>query len=98
MESDDPGTVTMVALIAAAVGTGVSAYEAMNQPKPPSAPVLPQPQATTAAAPATADTTAAAAYAQAEAIRKRAGSASTILTSPMGTTGTPSTQKVALGA
>jgi hypothetical protein len=85
-------TALIVGLGISAIGTGVTAYEAANQPAPPKAPT----QAETANQQAQASQ--AAALAQADALTKRRGMASTILTSPMGASGTASTQKATLGA
>jgi hypothetical protein len=85
-------TALIVGLGISAIGTGVTAYEAANQPTPPKAPT----QAETANQQAQASQ--AAALAQADALTKRRGMASTILTSPMGASGTASTQKATLGA
>ena len=81
---------TLAVTAAASVGTGI--YEAVNKPKPPTAPT----QANTAQEQAQASQ--AAALAQANALTKRRGMASTILTSPTGVTGNPTTQKATLGA
>ncbi len=76
------------AMIAAMVAsTAVSVYSTMNAPKPPGAPAE------------VSDTRAEeAAYAQAQALRKRQGGASTILTGPMGVTSPGTTLKTQLGA
>jgi hypothetical protein len=75
-----------IALGLMGAGTAASVYSSMNQPK---APQVPSTQSS--------DTTEAAAYAQAEAMRKRRGAASTILTGPQGDMGTPQTMKTQLG-
>lgn len=75
---------------AATVGTTI--YSAMNQPSAPKAPT----QVDNAQQQAQASQ--AAALAQANALTKRRGMASTILTSPTGAAGTASTQKATLGA
>ena len=84
--------VAVIEVIAAVVGAGTAVYEATKPgpetPKPPTA------------APDTSD---AAARSQAEALMKRRGMASTMMTSPMGTmgvAGTPNPQglKATLGS
>jgi len=75
-----------------AVATGVEAYSAFNQPKAPTAPT--QTQTTNQQAEAAQ----AAAQAQATALSQRRGLASTVLTSPMGVTGSTQTQRATLGA
>jgi len=75
-----------------AVATGVEAYSALNQPKAPQAPSQTQTQAQQAEA------AQAAAQAQATALSQRRGMASTVLTSPMGVTGSTQTQRATLGA
>jgi carbon starvation protein CstA len=75
---------------AASVGTGI--YEAVAQPQAPTAPTTQQTTAQQAQA------SQAAALAQANALQKRRGMASTILTSPLGVSGAPQTQKATLGA
>jgi cytochrome c-type biogenesis protein CcmH/NrfG len=81
---------TLIASTAATVGTGI--YEAVAAPQAPQAPT----QAQTAQQMAQASQ--AAALAQAQALTQRRGMASTILASPLGTSGTASTQKATLGA
>lgn len=78
--------------ISTAATVGTSIYEAVAQPSAPTAPT----QAQTAQQQAQASQ--AAALAQAQALTQRRGMASTILTSPLGTTGAASTQKQTLGA
>ena len=75
---------------ATSVGTGI--YEAVSQPTPPKA--LTQAQT----AQQDAQAAQAAALAQAHALTQRRGMASTILTSPLGTTTPASTQRATLGA
>jgi hypothetical protein len=81
---------TLIGTTAATVGTGI--YEAVSQPSAPTAPT----SATTAQQQAQASQ--AAALAQADALTKRRGLASTILTSPTGVAGAPNVQKATLGA
>jgi hypothetical protein len=81
---------TLIAGTAATVGTGI--YEAVAAPTPPTAPTAQQ------TAQQQAQASQAAAMAQADALTKRRGMASTILTSPLGTTAPASTQKSTLGA
>ena len=78
--------------VMAATAVGTSIYQATQ--KPPSLPT-PDPNKT---AEQQARASQAAALAQAQALTKRRGMASTILTSPLGTTGTPSVGKATLGA
>lgn len=85
------GALLIGSLVTTAVSTGVGIYEAANQPQAPTAPS----QAQTAANEAQASQ--AAALAQANALTKRRGMASTILTSPLGA-GSAQTQKATLGA
>jgi hypothetical protein len=75
---------------AASVGTGI--YEAVSKPSAPT------PPSTANTANQQAQAAQAAALAQADALTKRRGMASTILTSPTGTSGTAATQKATLGA
>jgi hypothetical protein len=81
---------TLIASTAATVGTSI--YEAVNQPK------APKPPTTANTANQQAQAAQAAALAQANALTKRRGMASTILTSPTGASGTPAVQKATLGA
>lgn len=81
---------TLIATTATTVGTGI--YEAVDKPSQPAAPT----QASTAAQQAQAQQ--AAALAQADALTKRRGMASTVLTSPTGVSGTPAVQRATLGA
>lgn len=74
---------------AASIGTGI--YEAVSKPTAPTAPTQAQ------NAQQQAQASQAAALAQADALTKRRGMASTILTSPLGTT-PGNTQKATLGA
>jgi hypothetical protein len=74
-----------------AAGAGVAAYEMTQQPSAPKAPT----QTQTAVDQAKAGE--AAAQAQATAMQRRRGMASTILTSPLGTSTPASTQKSTLG-
>ncbi len=86
-------TALMIGLgVSAAASAGTAIYEAVAQPKAPAAPT----QAETATQQAQASQ--AAALAQANALTKRRGMASTILTGPMGSTSTATTQKSTLGA
>ena len=80
-----------IPLIAAGVGAAVTGVELANQPK---APVAPTQQATQTDQAKAQD---AAALAQAQALQRRRGQASTILTSPIGTTGSATTQVATLG-
>jgi len=75
---------------AATVGTGI--YEAVSAPSAPKAPTA------TESAQQQAQAAQAAALAQANALTKRRGMASTILTGPQGSTGTPATEHATLGA
>lgn len=86
----------ITALVTAlAVGTatsvGTSIYEAVSQPSAPKAP------ATANTAQQQAQASQAAALANAQALQKRRGMASTILTGPQGAT-PPPTQRATLGA
>lgn len=78
-------------LTATAASAGVGIYEATNQPSTPKAPTQPQ------EAQQQAQAAQAAALANANALTKRRGLASTILTSPAGA-GNATTQKATLGA
>jgi hypothetical protein len=80
----------LIASTAATVGTSI--YEAVDKPSAPKAPT----QANTAQQQAQASQ--AAALAQADALTKRRGMASTILTSPTGASGPANTQRATLGA
>jgi hypothetical protein len=77
---------TIVGATVAAAGVGVSLYEMANQPGAGAAPQAPS-QSTIQTQQAEAQQ--AAALSQAQALQKRRGMASTILTSPMGTSGGP---------
>lgn len=81
-----------LAIAATAGSVGTSIYSAVNQPSAPKAPT----QAQTAQEQAQAAQ--AAAQAQADALTRRRGMASTILTSPTGASGAPPTQRATLGA
>jgi hypothetical protein len=81
---------TLAVSAAATVGEGI--YAVASQPQAPTAPT---PQQTSQQQ---AQASQAAALAQADALTKRRGMASTILTSPMGASGAPQTQKATLGA
>ncbi|MGA8908902.1 MAG: hypothetical protein WB524_14900 [Acidobacteriaceae bacterium] len=81
---------TLIATTATSVGTGI--YEAVSQPSQPQAP------SQQAVANQQAQASQAAALAQANALTKRRGMASTILTSPTGTSGTAATKQQTLGA
>ena len=83
-------TVGLIASAAATVGTSI--YEAVESPSAPKA----QTQAQTAQQQAQASQ--ASALAQAQALTQRRGMASTILTSPTGTSGTAATKGATLGA
>jgi hypothetical protein len=85
-------TALITSLALTAVSTGVGIYEAANQPSPPKAPTVQQNTQQQAQA------SQASALAQAQALTKRKGMASTILTSPLGVTTPPATQKATLGA
>jgi hypothetical protein len=83
-------TIAALGIGAAAATAGIVA--AVDQPKAPTAPAqttttLQQSQATQAAA-----------QAQATALTQRRGMASTMLTSPMGVSNAPTTQRATLGA
>ena len=84
--------VAFLPVIAAGVGAAAAGVELANMPSAPTAPSA----TTTATEQAEAASTAA--QAQAAALAKRRGISATILTSPLGTTGTASTQKATLGA
>lgn len=75
-----------------AVATGVEAYSVFNQPSAPKAPTQTQ------TSNQQAEAAQAAAQAQATALMQRRGMAATTLTSPMGVTGSTSTQRATLGA
>jgi hypothetical protein len=81
---------TLAVSAAASVGEGI--YAAVSQPSAPKAPT------TTDTAQQQAQASQAAALAQANALTKRRGMASTVLTGPMGATTAPTTQKATLGA
>lgn len=78
--------------VSAAASVGTSIYAAVSQPSPPKLPT------TQDNAKQQAQASQAAALAQAQALTKRKGMASTILTGPLGASGTPTTQKATLGA
>lgn len=83
----DPATWAIITGIAtAATSIGSTVYSAATQPKKPEPPLLGKPEDPMKAA-----------YAEMEAIRKRKGAASTILTGPEGVMGQPSTLKAQLG-
>ena len=77
--------------VTAAASVGTAVYEAKNQP---TAPTLPSSAET---AQQQAQASQAAALAQADALSKRRGMASTMLTSPVGTSGTATVGKTTLG-
>ena len=77
--------------VTAAATVGETVYSALNQPSAPTAPT----QAQTAEQQAKASQ--ASALAQAQALTKRRGMAATMLTSPMGTSGTATVGKATLG-
>ncbi len=79
-------TAVILALATAATTIGTSAYTIATQPKKPEPPILGKPEDPMKAA-----------YAEMEAVRKRKGAASTILTGPEGVMGQPSTLKATLG-
>ena len=83
--------IPFIPLIVAGVSAAVTGVELANQPKPPVAPT----QTTNLTQQAEAQT--AAAMAQAEALTKRRGLASTVLTSPTGVTSGTQTQSATLG-
>ena len=74
-----------------AAATGLEAYSAFNKPSAPKAPT--QTQTTTQQAEAAQ----AAAQAQATALMRRRGMAATMLTTPMGVTGSTPTLRATLG-
>lgn len=78
-------------LIAAGIGAAATGIAIADQPKAPTAPTP------TTSATNEADSAAAASQAQAEALQKRRGLASTVLTSPLGAQGAASVQKATLG-
>ena len=80
-----------IPLIASGIGAAVAGVELAHQPSAPTAPTQTQTQTDQAKAQD------AAALAQAQALQKRRGQASTILTSPIGTTGSATTQVATLG-
>lgn len=84
-------TATIIAASIGAASTAASLGYEMSQGGPPSAPSSQTTQQQQAEA------SSAAAQAQAEALQKRRGLASTILTSPMGTSGTANVGKATLG-
>jgi hypothetical protein len=77
-----------VGLAATGITTGLELSNQPSGPTPPSASTTAQQQA---------EASNAAAQAQAEALQKRRGLASTILTSPLGAQGSASIQKATLG-
>lgn len=81
--------VAFIPLIAAGVGAAVTGVELSNMPKAPTAPTQ------VASETMQAREQQAAALAQAQALKARRGMASTILTSPLGTTTGPSQTKQA---
>lgn len=86
------GTLALYAsLAAAAVGAAATGVELSNEPSAPKAPTVIGAQSQQAQAQQ------AAALAQAQALKQRRGQASTELTSPLGTTGSPQTQTATLG-
>ena len=84
--------VAFIPLIAAGIGAAATGIAIAEQPSAPQAP-----SATTNAT-QQAQSAAAAAETQAEALSKRRGMASTVLTSPLGSSGAASTGKATLGA
>ncbi len=83
--------VALIPLITASVGAAVTGIELSNQPSAPKAPTVIGAQSQQAQAQQ------AAALAQAQALKQRRGQASTELTSPLGTTGSPQTTSATLG-
>jgi hypothetical protein len=75
-----------------AAGVGLEAYSAFSKPSAPTAPSAVQTQTQQA------DAAQAAAQAQATALSRRRGMGATELTSPMGITSAPQTQRATLGA
>ena len=85
-------TATIIAAsVTAATAVGTTLYAAENQPSAPKAPT--PGQSATEQAQAQQD----AAQAQAHSLQLRRGMASTMLTSPLGTSGTAQIQKATLG-
>jgi hypothetical protein len=82
--------VAFIPLIAAGIGAAATGIAIADQPSAPKVP------ANTASQQAQAQQ--AEAQAQAEALTKRRGMAATVLTSPMGTSGTAQTGRATLGA
>ena len=83
--------VPFIPIIAAGIGAAVTGVELANMPQAPQAPTQQASQTQQAQAQQ------AAALAQAQALTKRRGMASTILTSPMGITSGGQTQTATLG-
>jgi hypothetical protein len=81
--------IAFIPLIAAGIGAAVAGVELTNQPKAPVAPT--QTQSNTQQGQAEQ----AAALAQAQALTKRRGMASTVLTSPMGVSSGPAQTQIA---
>jgi len=86
-----PLSSAIIGIVSAATAAGVSAYELTNQPSAPKAPTAITNQTQQAEAQQSA------ALAQAQALQKRRGLASTILTSPQGVSGGTQTQSATLG-
>lgn len=85
-----PPIVPFIPLIAAGIGAAATGIAIADQPSAPSAPSASTTQAQQA------ESANAAAQAQAEALQKRRGLASTVLTSPLGA-GNATVQKATLG-
>ena len=83
--------IAFIPLIAAGVGAAVTGVELANQPSAPKAPT-PIASETQQAREAQA-----ASLAQAQALKERRGMASTVLTSPLGTSAPAQTQSATLG-
>lgn len=84
----------LLGILAASTATtiGTTIYEAVSQPSAPQAPT------TSETATQQAQASQAAALAEAQAMTRRRGLASTILTGPQGTTAPAATQRATLGA
>lgn len=83
--------VAFIPLIAAGIGAAVTGIEMSNMPQAPKAPTMSANQSQQA------QVQQAAALAQAQALQKRRGMASTIMTSPQGVTSGTQTQSATLG-